>query len=81
MRAAGASEEQIARNIVARRNRLKQQSRDHTPPEVLAQIEARSLAQYGDLLGPTVEQLRAAGKSWADIIRSACRPGGGPGHW
>lgn len=27
-------------------------------------------------LGPSVEQLRASGKSWGDIIKSATRPGG-----
>ncbi|APW40064.1 hypothetical protein RD110_25035 [Rhodoferax koreense] len=81
MLADGASEEQAARLAVARRNLLKQQWRDHTPPEVLARIEARSLAQYGHVLGPTVEQLRAAGKSWREILRSAAKPGGGPGHW
>lgn len=32
--------------------------------------------EYGNPLGPTIEQLRAQGKTWEQIIESATRPGG-----
>jgi hypothetical protein len=31
---------------------------------------------HGDPLGPTIDWLRAQGKSWEEIIESAMRPGG-----
>lgn len=75
MLAAGDSEEQVARWLVAQRNLLKQRFRSLTPPEWLAVIEARTLARYGNVLGPTVEHLRAQGLSWRDIVAAAARPG------
>lgn len=75
MLAAGMAEEKVARWAFAQRNQLKQAYRDMTPPEVLAIIEARSLAAYGNVVGPSVAQLRAGGKSWAAIAASAGRPG------
>jgi len=39
-------------------------------------IYARNLEKYGDKLGPTVDWLRAKGKSWEEIIESASRSGG-----
>jgi hypothetical protein len=47
-----------------------------TPPEMLSKIYERNLAKYGDKLGPSIEWLRARGKSWDDIIESAVRTGG-----
>lgn len=78
MLAAGVSEEDVARWVVPRRNQLKQQYREFTPPAARATIEAWTLARYGDVLGPTVEQLRAGGKSWMDIVTAASRPGKTP---
>ncbi|MBJ2160128.1 hemagglutinin [Variovorax sp. IB41] len=75
MRAAGTGEEQVARWVVAERNRLKEAYRDLTPPDLLARIEARTMQAYGNVLGPSVDQLRAAGKSWTEIIDSAARAG------
>jgi RHS repeat-associated protein len=75
-RAAGQNAEATARMLHAERNALKLQYRELTPPDVLKTIEARNLKLYGDPLGPSVDQLRAAGKSWDDIIESAARPGG-----
>ncbi len=75
MLAAGSSEEQVARWMVDRRNRLKEAYRDLTPPDLLASIEARTTQQYGNVLGPSIDQLRAAGKSWMEIIDSAVRAG------
>ncbi|MBA4329058.1 MAG: hemagglutinin [Polaromonas sp.] len=76
--AAGEPQEQVARWAAGQRDRLKQVYRDKTPARALAIIEARSLAQYGNRLGPSVEQLRARGKSWVDIAVSAGRPGRQP---
>ena len=78
MLAAGRAQEQVARWAVGQRDRLKQVYRDMTPPAALSIIEARSLAQYGNITGPSVEQLRDGGKSWAEIAASAGRPGKQP---
>ena len=76
--AAGVAQEQVARWAAGQRDRLKQLYRDKTPADALAIIEARSLAQYGNSIGPSVEQLLASGKSWAEIAASAGRPGKQP---
>jgi hypothetical protein len=39
-------------------------------------IAARNIEKYQNPLGPTVEQLRAKGKSWQEIIEGSARPGG-----
>ena len=72
---SGESEEQVARWMVAQRNLLRHQFRGQTPREILQVLEAKSLERYGDPLGPSIEQLRGDGKSWARIISSAGRPG------
>jgi hypothetical protein len=74
----GMSDEAVARWVVAERNALKAAYRDLTPAPMLARIVARTVQRYGSLSGPTVEELRASGKSWADIIESATRPGKHP---
>ncbi|MDP2032967.1 MAG: hemagglutinin [Polaromonas sp.] len=76
--AAGVAQEQVARWAAGERDRLKQLYRGKTPPAALAIIEARSLAQYGNSIGPSVDQLRAGGKSWAEIAASAGRAGKQP---
>lgn len=50
--------------------------KDLTPVDKLAEIHARNLERYGDKLGPSIDWLRKAGKSWDDIIESATRSGG-----
>jgi hypothetical protein len=45
-------------------------------PDKLQEIYSRNLREYGDKLGPSIEWLRARGKSWEQIIQSAIRPGG-----
>lgn len=78
MLAAGMAQEQVARWAAGQRDRLKQVYRSKTPAAALAIIEARSLAEYGNTTGPSVEQLRDSGKSWAEIAASAGRPGKQP---
>ncbi|RYX97003.1 MAG: hemagglutinin [Comamonadaceae bacterium] len=72
---SGESDEQVAYWMVAQRNLLRRKFRGQTPPEILKVLEAKSLERYGDPLGPSIEQLRRDGKSWARIISSAGRPG------
>lgn len=76
MRAAGASPEQVARQLHQMRRDLGVQYKDLTPAPQLEVIYARNLEKYGDKLGPTVDWLRAKGKSWEQIIESASRSGG-----
>jgi hypothetical protein len=52
------------------------QYKDLTPAPELEVIYARNLKTYGDKLGPTIDWLRAKGKSWEQIIESSSRPGG-----
>ena len=76
MRADGHSVEEIARELHAERRALGIKYKDVTPPEILQKILERNRQVYGDELGPTIEWLRAQGKSWEQIIESASRPGG-----
>ncbi len=72
---AGQDEESVARWVVAERNALKDRYRALTPPGVLARILANNVRSYGAEDGPSVDQLRARGRSWAEITASATRPG------
>jgi filamentous hemagglutinin len=76
MRAAGATVEQVARRLHQRRRELGVQYKELTPPAKLEEIHTRNLQKYGDKLGPSIEWLRAKGKSWEQIIESASRSGG-----
>ncbi|WP_326540975.1 hemagglutinin [Pseudorhodoferax sp.] len=73
--AAGTGEEQVARWMVAQRNALKLRFRACTPADDLARLQAWTQARYGSPLGPSADQLKAAGKSWREIIEGAARPG------
>ena len=75
MRGDDASSETIARAVHAERRRLTAASKELTPEPWRSRIHTRTLAAYGDPIGPTIENLRARGKSWDDIIASATRPG------
>ncbi len=70
------SEEDVARWAVKRRDEIKIQYKDMTSPDVLEEIKARNVRNYGSPNGPTIEQLRESGKTWSEIIESASRPGG-----
>ena len=75
MRGDAASSETIARAVHAERRRLTAAFKELTPEPGRARIHNRTLAAYGDPIGPTIENLRARGRSWDDIIDSATRPG------
>jgi hypothetical protein len=76
LRAAGATTEDLARALHAERRLIGEEFKALTPPEKLAEIYERNLEKYGDKLGPTVDWLRAQGKSLDQIIESATRTGG-----
>jgi hypothetical protein len=78
MRGDGASSETIARTVHAERRRLTAAFKELTPEPWRSRIHARTLTAYGDPVGPTIENLRARGKSWDDIIDGATRPGSLP---
>jgi hypothetical protein len=44
-------------------------------PSLTNIVVSMTLAVYGDRLGPSIEWLRARGKTWDDIIDSATNPG------
>lgn len=75
MRRGGPDAETVARAIHAERRALGKKYKDLTPEPQRTQVHNRTVATYGDPLGPTIEQLRAKGRSWEEIIESASRPG------
>jgi hypothetical protein len=78
MRQDGSTPEAIARAMHAARRQLCQIFKQQTPEPLRTRIFNRTRAAYSDPLGPSVEFLRARGKSWEDIIESASRPGRPP---
>ncbi|WP_371502316.1 DUF6531 domain-containing protein [Kitasatospora sp. NBC_00374] len=76
MKAAGATDEEIARALHQARRDIGEKYKDLTPKEQRQTIYDRNLAKYGDKLGPTIDYLRARGKTWEQIIESASRTGG-----
>ena len=75
-RAAGQTTEATASMLNAERNALKLKYRQFSPADQVKVFEQRNIEKYGNPVGPTVEQLRAQGRTWEDIIESAARPGG-----
>jgi len=71
----GFTREQIARSLSAQRRAIGEVFKKMTPPEILEKIYARNIDKYGDKLGPTIEYFLAKGKTWSEIIDSACSPG------
>ncbi len=76
LRQAGLTIEKIARILHAERRAIGIRYKDITPPEKRREIYARNLKNYEDKLGPSIDWLRAHGKSWENIIESASRTGG-----
>ena len=75
--ASGASSEEIARYSYQARNALKSKYREYTPVEMLKVIDVRNMERYGDVLGPSFDDLIRSGKSFEQIIESSTRAGGG----
>jgi hypothetical protein len=76
LRAEHAPEEQIAREMNALRRKLGEEYKERTPEELRNIIFRRNIEKYGDPLGPTFQQLRDQGKTYAQIIEGAKRTGG-----
>ncbi|AZM57180.1 hypothetical protein DMA15_35325 [Streptomyces sp. WAC 01529] len=73
MRAAGSSDEEIARTLVAMRNEAKDITRAGMSPEAVEALEARNMKKYGNPLGPTADQQFAKYGSWAAVIEASTR--------
>jgi hypothetical protein len=74
MRRDGERAEIIARAVHAERRRLAVLFKDLTPEPYRTRIYERTVRVYGTQDGPSIEFLRAKGKSWEEIIESAKRP-------
>jgi hypothetical protein len=55
---------------------VRDDAKNLTDPLMLEKIYERILARYGEKLGPSIDWLRAQGKSWDQIVESATRTGG-----
>lgn len=75
MRAEGADAETIARALHAARREIGARYKAATPEPLRTRLVARTVAVYGDPLGPSIDTLRAAGRSWEEIAEAAARPG------
>lgn len=75
LRDSGTSTETIARTLHEERRKLAARFKEQTPEPLRSRIYRRTVEVYGNAIGPTIEHLRARGKSWDDIIDSATRPG------
>jgi hypothetical protein len=75
MREAGVDVETMARAVHAERRALAIKFKALTPEPQRRLVEAHTIAAYGNPIGPEIDDLRAKGRSWEQIIASACRPG------
>lgn len=73
MRAAGATDEEIARELVDMRNQAKAITRAGMTPEEVRILEERNVAKYGNPLGPTADQLYAKYGTWQQVIDASMR--------
>lgn len=81
LRAAGESEERIARAMHALRREIGEEYKNLTPEAERHKIYGRNIEKYGDPLGPSFQLLRDQGKTYAQIIESAKRVGGADFGW
>jgi AraC-like DNA-binding protein len=75
MRRDGCSSEAIARIVHADRRKLARQFKERTTEPMRSAIYKRTIAVYGNAIGPSIESLRLKGKTWEEIAESAARPG------
>ncbi|WP_327739325.1 hypothetical protein OG749_41435 [Streptomyces nojiriensis] len=73
MRAAGATDEEIAREMVDMRNQAKEITRAGMTPEEVRVLEERNTAKYGNPLGPTADQLYVKYGSWQAVTDASMR--------
>ncbi|MFC9941410.1 hypothetical protein [Streptomyces pratensis] len=73
MRTAGASEEEIARELVDLRNQAKEITRAGMTPKEVAILEQRNREKYGNPLGPTADQLYVKYGSWEKVTDATMR--------
>ena len=71
----GLAVEMVARRVHAERCDLARMFRELTPEPARSVLLARTRALYGEGDGPSIEAMRAAGRSWDEIIAGAARPG------
>ena len=75
MREIGIDEESIARVLHAERQALSIRYKAQTPEPLRSLLVRWTVARYGNPEGPSIGQLRTAGRSWTEIAASASRPG------
>jgi hypothetical protein len=73
MRAAGASEEDIATTLSQMRNEAKVAARTLMSPEEVQTLETYNTGRYGNPVGPTPQQLYLRYGSWQEVIGAAYR--------
>jgi hypothetical protein len=81
MLSRGVPEAQVAEWATKARNALKQQIRDKGARIIKALAEARNMKKYGNPVGPSAEELRAKGKTNAQIIEGAERSNPRVNRW
>jgi hypothetical protein len=75
LRRMSLAPEAIARHLHAARRALVLRFKAMTPEPTRRLLCDRTMRLYGDCDGPTIDHLRAQGKTWDQIIESAARPG------
>ena len=73
LKAAGATTEEIAREVSAERNVIRYAAYDNDP-EGLAVVKARNLERYGREEGPTPDDIYQKYGSWEMVIEKAFSP-------
>ncbi|MFF5448668.1 hypothetical protein [Streptomyces sp. NPDC012888] len=73
MRRAGATEEEIARELVDMRNQAKEITRAGMTREEVRVLEQRNTEKYGNPLGPTADQLYVKYGSWEKVTAASMR--------
>jgi len=81
MLAKGRSVDEVANWAVEARNMLKEQIRDEGPRIVKVLAEARNMRKYGNVVGPTAEELRAGGRTSEEIIEGVVRSNPSVTRW
>jgi len=78
LRSEGRQAEAVARTVHAERRALAARFKEATAEPLRSTLYQHTAHVYGDRLGPTIEFLRARGKSWEEIADAATRPGSLP---